>query len=111
MRDVRERAQELAPQLLRLRRALHRCPELGFELTQTRALVTGELERIGCRDVRECGGGVAAWLGRAEGAAEAGGAEGRAEPAPGEEPFPAVYHTPGEKYSFFCRGGSCGSTP
>lgn len=67
MRDVRERAQELAPQLLRLRRALHRCPELGFELTQTRALVTGELERIGCRDVRGCGGGVAAWLGRAEG--------------------------------------------
>ena len=67
MRDVRERAQDLAPQLLRLRRALHRCPELGFELTQTRALVTGELERIGCRDVRACGGGVTAWLGRAEG--------------------------------------------
>ena len=37
--------------------------------------------------------------------APARGVEERAKPAPGEEPFPAVYHTPGEKYSFFCRGG------
>ncbi len=38
--------------------------------------------------------------------APAQGVEERAKPAPGEEPFPAVYHTPGETYSFFWRGGA-----
>lgn len=64
MEQIQERANALAPELLRLRRTLHQCPELGFELPQTRAVVTEELERIGCRDVRTYGGGLTAWLGK-----------------------------------------------
>lgn len=60
-------AQAMAQRLVRLRRTLHRCPELGFDLAQTRATVAEELADIGCRDIRPCGGGLTARLGRLEG--------------------------------------------
>ena len=60
-------AQALTDQLVRLRRTLHRCPELGFDLDETRRVVAAELADIGCREIRPCGGGLTARLGRAGG--------------------------------------------
>ena len=60
-------AQALTDQLVRLRRTLHRCPELGFDLDETRRVVAAELADIGCREIRSCGGGLTARLGRAGG--------------------------------------------
>lgn len=64
MKQIRARAQDLAPELQRLRRTLHQRPELGFDLPETRAIVMEELEQMGCHSVRLCGGGVTAWLGK-----------------------------------------------
>ncbi|HIR84048.1 MAG TPA: amidohydrolase [Candidatus Galloscillospira excrementavium] len=61
------RARAIAEELTALRRSLHRCPELGFDLTQTRDLVSAALSAAGCRDIRALGGGLTARLGRAEG--------------------------------------------
>lgn len=45
--DVLERARELKPQLVALRRAIHRFPELGFEVRRTADLVAQTLYHLG----------------------------------------------------------------
>lgn len=45
--DIRSRAQALAPELTRIRHALHRIPEPGFEEFKTQALICRELDAIG----------------------------------------------------------------
>lgn len=67
MDDYLASAQALTDQLVRLRRTLHRCPELGFDLDETRRVVAAELADIGCREIRPYGGGLTARLGRAGG--------------------------------------------
>ena len=67
MDDYLASAQALTDQLVRLRRTLHRCPELGFDLDETRRVVAAELADIGCREIRPCGGGLTARLGWAGG--------------------------------------------
>jgi len=64
MDEYAAQAGKLMPWLKELRRTIHRCPEVGFELDRTRALVRGELEKMGCRAVSDCGGGLTAQLGR-----------------------------------------------
>ena len=51
-RDLLSRAQELAPELTRIRREIHRNPELGFQEFQTAALVADTLNEIGQIEVR-----------------------------------------------------------
>lgn len=56
-------AEKMQPRLIQLRRDLHRCPELGFELPRTRARVKQELEAMGIAPV-DCGkAGIVALLG------------------------------------------------
>ena len=45
--DLLLQALESADFLRELRRRLHRCPEIGFRLPQTMALITAELDRLG----------------------------------------------------------------
>ena len=59
MKNLKEAAQDLLPQLVALRRQLHQCPELGTELTHTRAIVREHLQDLGL-SVRECAGGLIA---------------------------------------------------
>jgi hippurate hydrolase len=47
--DLLVAAREILPDLLTLRRRLHRRPELGLDLPETQAAVIGELEAIGLR--------------------------------------------------------------
>ncbi len=51
-RDMLSRAQDLAPELTRIRREIHRNPELSFQEVQTAALVAGTLNEIGVIDVK-----------------------------------------------------------
>ena len=51
-RTMLTRAQALAPEMTRLRRDIHRNPELGFQETRTAALVADTLGEIGAIDVR-----------------------------------------------------------
>jgi len=51
-RDLLSRAQELAPELTRIRREIHRNPEMGFQELQTAALVADTLNEIGQIEVR-----------------------------------------------------------
>jgi len=46
-RDLRQRADDLAPELIRRRRDLHRHPELGFEEVRTSGLVAERLRELG----------------------------------------------------------------
>ena len=46
------RAQALAPEMIRLRRDIHRHPELGFQEVRTAALVADTLREIGGMEVR-----------------------------------------------------------
>ena len=46
----------LSEKVIGWRRALHRIPEIGFELPKTTALVQGELEKMGLTVQRVCGG-------------------------------------------------------
>ena len=47
-------AQALEPQLVEWRRTLHRHPEVGFDLTQTKALVKKALTEMGY-EPKDCG--------------------------------------------------------
>ena len=52
-KELLGRAQALEPQLVEWRRTLHRHPEVGFDLTQTKALVKkAEGGKFGARDLR-----------------------------------------------------------
>ena len=53
--DLILRAQALQPQLVYWRRQLHQCPEIGFELPRTRALLGELLEGMGIRCREEAG--------------------------------------------------------
>ncbi len=46
-RDLLAAAREILPDLLQIRRAIHRRPELGLQLPETQALIVGELRRLG----------------------------------------------------------------
>lgn len=46
-KELLGRAQALEPQLVEWRRTLHRHPEVGFDLTQTKALVKKALTEMG----------------------------------------------------------------
>lgn len=59
MKNLKEAAQDLLPQLVALRRQLHQCPELGSELTHTRTIVREYLQALGL-SVQECAGGLIA---------------------------------------------------
>lgn len=48
-RSVLERADALAPQLVKIRRQIHRHPEFGFEEFETARLVCKELDQLGIR--------------------------------------------------------------
>lgn len=68
-RSMLKRAQELAPELVRLRREIHRNPELGFQEYQTAALVADMLREIGGIEVQTGVGvtGVVGQMGKQEG--------------------------------------------
>jgi amidohydrolase len=51
-REMLFRAQDLAPELTRIRREIHRNPELGFQEVHTAALVADTLNEIGVIDVK-----------------------------------------------------------
>ncbi len=53
-KELLGRAQALEPQLVEWRRTLHRHPEVGFDLTQTKALVKKALTEMGY-EPRNCG--------------------------------------------------------
>ena len=59
-KELLGRAQTLEPQLVEWRRTLHRHPEVGFDLTQTKALVKKALPEMGY-EPKDCGkaGGIA----------------------------------------------------
>lgn len=67
--DLLERAQALAPELVRLRRDIHQHPELGFQEVRTSALVADTLREIGGMEVTTGVGrtGVMATLGSGAG--------------------------------------------
>lgn len=63
MEKLRRAGENLQPWLVSVRRELHRCPELGFELPRTREKVKRELEAMGCMPV-DCGrAGIVALIG------------------------------------------------
>lgn len=45
--DILARAKDLMPTLVSWRRTLHACPEIGFDLPQTKAFLMGELTKMG----------------------------------------------------------------
>jgi hippurate hydrolase len=53
-KELLGRAQALEPQLVEWRRTLHRHPEVGFDLTQTKALVKKALTEMGY-EPKDCG--------------------------------------------------------
>ena len=53
-KELLGRAQALEPQLVEWRRTLHRHPEVGFDLTQTKALVKKALTEMGY-EPKNCG--------------------------------------------------------
>ena len=62
-KELLGRAQALEPQLVEWRRTLHRHPEVGFDLTQTKALVKKALTEMGY-EPKDCGkAGVIAMAG------------------------------------------------
>ena len=65
-KELLGRAQALEPQLVEWRRTLHRHPEVGFDLTQTKALVKKALTEMGY-EPKDCGkAGVIALAGGKE---------------------------------------------
>ena len=56
-KELLGRAQTLEPQLVEWRRTLHRHPEVGFDLTQTKALVKKALTEMGY-EPKDCGKAV-----------------------------------------------------
>lgn len=64
--DILKEAQALQPQLIRWRRQLHRCPEVGVDLPQTKAFVLGELTALGYTPTDLGAGGIVAEAGQGE---------------------------------------------
>ena len=63
MEKLRLDGENMQPWLVELRRDLHRCPEMGFDLPLTRARVIKELEAMGCVPM-DCGkAGIVALIG------------------------------------------------
>ncbi len=62
MKEVLARAQALSDQLIAWRREIHHCPELGFDLPKTAALVKRQLESFGYKTASLCEGSVVAVL-------------------------------------------------
>ena len=65
--DLLSYAKSLSPRLSDLRRRLHACPETGFSLPQTTALIRGELEEIGLDPVIGESGFITAEIGPGDG--------------------------------------------
>ncbi len=61
--ELLERAFALKDTLIHWRRSLHACPEVGFDLPRTRALIRGELERMGLTPKEIGRGSITAELG------------------------------------------------
>ena len=59
MDGIRRKAENLKPEMVRIRRELHQTPELGSDLPLTKQFVRQELERLGLK-VKECAGGLTA---------------------------------------------------
>lgn len=59
-------AERLAPHLTDLRRRLHACPEIGFDLPQTTAIIQEELDRLGISFRCSGKGSIVAELGEGE---------------------------------------------
>ena len=57
--DLLSQAFYMTEKLTNIRHQLHLCPEIGFDLPQTRAIIRKELERLGL-NVSECAGGLVA---------------------------------------------------
>ena len=62
-KELLGRAQALEPQLVEWRRTLHRHPEVGFDLTQTKALVKKALTEMGY-EPKDCGKAGCHYIGR-----------------------------------------------
>ena len=54
---------ELKKHLIKIRRDLHQCPELGAHLPQTTAYVKVQLEEMGCQVQEIPGAGLTACIG------------------------------------------------
>lgn len=66
MDGIRRKAENLKSEMVRIRRELHRNPELGSDLPWTKQFVRKELERIGL-NVKECAGGLIAEIAGGDG--------------------------------------------
>ena len=62
MKQLLHEAQGMKEALVSMRRTLHQCPELGFELPETTAYVAGELSKMGISST-PCAGGLTAIIG------------------------------------------------
>ena len=92
-KELLGRAQTLEPQLVEWRRTLHRHPEVGFDLTQTKALVKKALTEMGY-EPKDCG--------KAGVIALAGGKKPQDHPAAGRYGCPA--HSGGIRRGLRFRG-------
>jgi len=52
--DIKALSNEIAEDVIRIRRHMHRNPELSFEETETQSFIRNELEKIGIDDIRTC---------------------------------------------------------
>ena len=90
-KELLGRAQALEPQLVEWRRTLHRHPEVGFDLTQTKALVKKALTEMGY-EPKDCG--------KAGVIALAGGKKAPARPIPAAGRYGCPAHSGGIRRGF-----------
>ncbi len=64
--ELEKMLSESEGEIIEDRRAIHACPEVGFELTKTVSYIKKRLDEFGV-EYKELGGGIVAWLGRKNG--------------------------------------------
>ena len=65
--DFFKRAQELKEEAIEIRRHLHQCPEIGFDLPETTRYIKEKLTEYGCSYREICKCGIVADIGNPDG--------------------------------------------